>query len=155
MFLTVDDIDLDGNRDIIVALDAQRIVLYLGAAGVQPHYTKTVVSLPGYVGRAKAVRVGDVDLDGFKDVVVTTEGARDKVGVFWLKLQPAGDATSWDVHPISGVQGAKYDLVELIDLDGDGDLDAVTTEENAGLGLVWYENPTKRWMPVTTSSPNR
>ena len=32
------------------------------------------------------------------------------------------------------------------DLDGDGDLDVVTTEENygqnsSGLGLLWFENP--------------
>jgi hypothetical protein len=38
----------------------------------------------------------------------------------------------------------------LNDLDGDGDLDVITTEENGntgsyfiarGLGLIWYENP--------------
>jgi hypothetical protein len=35
-------------------------------------------------------------------------------------------------------------------LDGDGDLDVITTEEhdnakggNGGLGVIWYENPAK------------
>jgi hypothetical protein len=37
--------------------------------------------------------------------------------------------------------GVKYDFIELIDLDGDQDLDVLTTEENKGLGVVWYENP--------------
>ena len=41
-------------------------------------------------------------------------------------------------------QGSKYDLVELIDLDDDGDLDVLTCEENVNLGVIWYENPTIR-----------
>ena len=40
---------------------------------------------------------------------------------------------------------AKYDNVAIRDLDRDGDLDVITTEENAGpgsrgLGVIWYEN---------------
>ncbi|MGB1129279.1 MAG: hypothetical protein ACPG4K_04465 [Haloferula sp.] len=27
------------------------------------------------------------------------------------------------------------------DLDGDGDTDIVTTEENGGWGVIWFENP--------------
>ena len=42
------------------------------------------------------------------------------------------------------------DLNLLLDVDADGDLDILNTEENdnaaggnPGLGLVWYENPTR------------
>jgi hypothetical protein len=28
------------------------------------------------------------------------------------------------------------------DVDGDGDLDILACEEETGLGVVWYENPT-------------
>jgi hypothetical protein len=53
-------------------------------------------------------------------------------------------------------KGIKHDNLVLQDLDGDGDLDIITTEENGargllsrllpglitrGLGLIWYENP--------------
>jgi hypothetical protein len=51
-------------------------------------------------------------------------------------------ADLWLAQPISGAAGAKFDLVQTLDLDDDGDLDVVTTEESAGLGVVWYENPT-------------
>jgi hypothetical protein len=48
------------------------------------------------------------------------------------------------VHEISGPTGVKYDLVALVDLDGDGDLDVITTEENTNLGVIWYENPARK-----------
>jgi hypothetical protein len=48
------------------------------------------------------------------------------------------------VHRIADPLGIKYDLVHLLDLDGDGDLDVLTNEEKQdehGLGVFWYENP--------------
>jgi hypothetical protein len=36
------------------------------------------------------------------------------------------------------------DLVALLDLDGDGHVDAIMTEEVTNLGVIWYENPTRR-----------
>jgi hypothetical protein len=38
----------------------------------------------------------------------------------------------------------KFDLVRLLDLDGDGDLDVLANDEQEagrGLGVLWYENP--------------
>ena len=47
-------------------------------------------------------------------------------------------------HEISGEEeGAKFDLIQTLDLDGDGDLDIVTCEERDNLGVIWYENPTR------------
>ena len=57
--------------------------------------------------------------------------------------------STWIDHEISGPVGSKFDRIELIDLDGDGDLDVLTTEENfgpdsLGIGAIWYENPTRK-----------
>ena len=44
---------------------------------------------------------------------------------------------------MSGPEGVKFDRIELLDLDADGDLDIITCEESHQLGVFWYENPLK------------
>ena len=59
-------------------------------------------------------------------------------------LQCEGSCWSgkWNATDIGGSEGSKFDLMEAIDLDADGDLDLLTCEEVSNLGVVWYENPT-------------
>ncbi|NRB28077.1 MAG: hypothetical protein HRU37_10410 [Roseibacillus sp.] len=59
----------------------------------------------------------------------------------WQKWSTSPADRNWSNHDIGGTEGAKFDLIELIDLDADGDLDVITCEEVANLGLFWYENP--------------
>lgn len=54
----------------------------------------------------------------------------------------------WQAHEISGPEGVRFDPVELLDRDGDGDLDVLTCEETANLGVVWYENPWRLRKPA-------
>jgi hypothetical protein len=105
------------------------------------------VEFPLGVGRAKGIRTGDLDLDGRIDIAYSCEGANPpKRGLVWLRDQGPENPTRWEVRDISGPEGIKFDRLEFLDLDGDGDLDVVTCEENAGaesrgLGVIWYENP--------------
>jgi hypothetical protein len=93
-------------------------------------------------GRAKGIAAGDLDGDGRDELVLSFEGAEaEKWGVVYLKQDPAGE---WKMCNVSGTPGIKYDLIELLDLDGDGDLDVLTCEEreaDCGLGVIWYANP--------------
>ena len=68
----------------------------------------------------------------------------DRSGIVWLSYQDSPTEKAWKFHDISGPRGSKFDLVPVLDLDGDGDLDVITTEEKdskRGLGVIWYENP--------------
>jgi hypothetical protein len=133
MFLTLDDIDGDGDQDIVAATQPGALVIHKRLDKSGDRWETSEVPLPPIAGLAKAVRYF-----GGGEFVVTCEAARaPKHGVFLMKLDG-----SW--RPVSGVDGVKHDLIELIDLDGDGDLDVITTEETTGLGVIWYENPARR-----------
>ncbi|MDN3688949.1 FG-GAP repeat domain-containing protein [Cyclobacterium jeungdonense] len=107
---------------------------------------KSMPYAEGLGTRGKSALVADVDQDGKMDLIASFEGALGKSGVVAL-MDYQGSFPG--VLDISGPEGVKYDFVSLLDLDGDGDLDVVTSEETAedgskrGLGVVWYENPFK------------
>lgn len=60
----------------------------------------------------------------------------------WMSYNKSPTENVWEPHKIAGIEGSKFDLVELLDLDGDGDLDVITCEEGENIGVIWYENPT-------------
>ncbi len=127
---------------------------------------------------SKAVEVGDVAGDGRPEVVFTARGSGH--GVYYLDpvADPNADSTEflrggetldgeiWHVVKVApaylNLEGQseeedgrkmKYDNLQLVDLDGDRDLDVVTSEENVapnsrGLGVVWYRNPDANQVPV-------
>jgi len=98
---------------------------------------------------ADGVRLADVNNDGLADITTGFEQG----GITRAYLHPGYDEvekqwpadTKWIQHDISGDElGIKYDRIELLDLDNDGDLDVLTCEEAegaGGLGVIWYENP--------------
>ena len=94
----------------------------------------------------KGVACGYVDGDERIDVVFT--GSGDGHGVFMMSPRtdiPSG--LSWDLVNLTPYADyMKYDNLRLVDMDADGDLDVVTTEEGegvytAGQGVLWLENP--------------
>ncbi|GAB5405049.1 MAG: hypothetical protein Aurels2KO_32800 [Aureliella sp.] len=102
--------------------------------------------------RAKAVAAGDLTGDGQIELVYSCESADPpRQGVVLLtkehnSSEEASSKEKWKAVGISGPAGIKFDLIELVDLDHDGDLDVLTCEERhagRGLGVIWYENPLK------------
>lgn len=94
----------------------------------------------------KGVACGFVDGDDLIDVVFTGSGHGH--GVFMMS--PRADIASgmtWDLSNLAPYADyMKYDNLELVDLDADGDLDVVTSEEGEGVftagdGVLWFENP--------------
>ncbi|HUR57803.1 MAG TPA: VCBS repeat-containing protein [Opitutaceae bacterium] len=158
MFLYSGDVDGDGLRDIAVGIERAKVdtknpdehsqVLWLrreNRSGDQ--WTEHTLPVPGNTGNVKGIAIGDLDGDGRADLAVSCENATgDRRGVYWLRQPARGAISPWSAFDISGPPGIKFDLIQLLDLDGDGDLDVLTSEEReggAGLGVVWYQNPAR------------
>ena len=142
MFIDYADLNHDGRKEVVAATH-QREILVLQRNHDNTWETLTI-SAPYGARKGKAVRVGDIDLDGVVDLVHSTEPNPDPrtPGITWIK----GPLISEDepaIHPISNLEGSKFDLIQLIDVDRDGDLDVLTCEERDNLGVVWYENPVR------------
>jgi hypothetical protein len=147
MFLDVCDLDQDGRKDIVTAVKPDEIHWYRHPGDLASPWAKHIISVsfPEGLGSAKAVRVGDIDGNGSLDIVYSCEKAHEpKRGLVWLSYNKTPMDSEWAVHDVSGPEGVKYDRVELVDIDGDGDLDVLTCEERhegVGIGVFWYENP--------------
>ena len=149
MFMDLADLDGDGLEDAVVTEYTNQKVVFmkrLNASGL--NWKSYSIDIPKAAGRAKAVKVGDINGDGKPDLVLSSNTLKEsgKVGLVWMSFIGAPTDPDWAWHELSGPVGYKFDRIELLDLDGDGDLDVLTCEENygtdsKGLGVIWYENP--------------
>lgn len=144
MFITLADLDRDGLQDVLASVKPRKLEFHRRRSADGRKWETHEIPLPEVAGTAKAVAVADIDRDGMPDIVFSCEHADgDRQGVLWLSARHSCFKPEWNAHPISGPEGVKFDRLELIDLDGDGDLDVLTCEERSNLGVLWYENPTR------------
>ena len=145
MFLCQADVDGDGLRDVVAAVKPNAFLFFRRKDPGGKAWETHPIRMPGGTGGSKGVGLGDMDSDGKVDLVFTCEGATPpRSGVAWLAQGKSATQPDWAPHQIGGAEGVKFDLVELYDFDGDGDLDVLTCEERANLGVVLYENPTRK-----------
>ena len=138
MFADLGDVNGDGLIDVAVAAKPVEVVICL--RNDDGGWKEQVLTLDGInLGDAKAVKIADVNGDKLPDLFFTCENAKGKLeGIVWLEQQRDGP---WLQHTLGGPEGLKFDLMQTLDLDDDGDLDVITCEERDQLGVVWYENP--------------
>jgi hypothetical protein len=127
---------LTRKQDVVLAATEEQALI------VMENGTEERIVFPENTGTGKGVAIGDLDGDGIDEWVVSCEHAMGKTGVFWMTREKSGI--------IADAAGTKFDRIELIDLDMDGDLDVLTTEEAEGLGVIWYENPFREPMSLDT-----
>jgi len=145
MFLHHADLDGDGRLDVLVPTYDKRIFWHRRLDGALPAWETHELPYPHAAGKGKSLRVADVNLDGRLDLVLSTENYEGTSGMVWMSRTGPGH-DEWQTHEVSGFagpKGLKLDDVQVLDLDADGDLDLLTTEERTGWGVVWFENPTR------------
>jgi len=145
MFLARGDLDNDGRDEIVAAVRGGALTWFRARDSKADSWQSFEFAMPPQCGTGKGVGVGDINGDGRNDVVFTCENAvGGKSGVRWLQYSKSAEEPEWAAHEISGPEGVKFDRLELLDLDADGDLDILTCEERDNLGVIWYENPYRR-----------
>ncbi len=142
MFLDVVDIDGDHQAEVITATRNGKILVHRRSGS---EWTEQSVANPQDAPNGKSVRAADIDLDGRVDFVhsINNLGKRQFHGLTWMSYRDSPRDAIWVTKTISGEEGVKFDLIQLLDVDADGDLDVITCEERDNLGVFWYENPTR------------
>ena len=120
-----------------------------------------MINWPDYIKERTAqlrnLRSGAPDVmkafSGLAQAALAPKALDGKTGVFWLAYDQRPTESRWRARSINGAEGFIFDLLQLVDLDGDGDLDVITQEEKGPylasgyvgkeLGVIWYENPTR------------
>ena len=138
LFISTGDLDKDRKTDII-AIDKKSIIWFKKELD---SWEEIIIPLPGGVGTGKSTAVCDVNGDKKNDIVFSCENSKGNLsGMRWLSWEQSPKSGPWKSHEIGGPEGHKYDRIEMYDVDGDGDLDALCCEEVDQLGVFWYENP--------------
>ena len=145
------DLDGDGDLDAVCAAAVEnRVLWYESTASDGTSWTEHVVHSPA--DGVTSVTTGDVDGDGDLDVLAAVE---DEDRIEWYE-NLTGAGSSWVAHTIFvGANGAAS--VAAADVDGDGDLDALSASRIDGR-VFWYENVFGNgpaWAPVliTAAAP--
>lgn len=137
---TVFDFNGDGHLDIVVAslgfisptddlIGSVWLLLNRGDMSFEP------LRLVGDIARVADVRPGDFNRDGKIDFIVAKFGWRKSGGLMWLEQVTP---TLFLQHEIAEINGAMQ--VEVLDYDGDGNLDFVALLSQEHESIVLFRN---------------
>lgn len=186
--LDIADLDGDGRPDLITQT-ADDVYWYREVSRSPVRFDKIVIPKDTRARQfARPIRVADVNGDGRPDLVgglVHVDGllAPDKASVYWMEYTGDAPGTSnWVTHVIRygngrpmliGSFGEKWDHFELVDVDGDRDLDLVANSEEwftsegfevtpwdsvanpRSSAVVWFENTLAEAAPTVAESAGR
>ena len=135
---SVVDIDGDGDLDILsLGWDNDKVLIFENRTYFDGGLNFEHVAIDKESGGRSAI--GDVDGDGFNDIVLHTwasaRGRGNDGRISWYRFP------DWRRYSIVNNANIFGDSIIATDLDGDGDNDLVTSTGNDNeASLVWYEN---------------
>ena len=142
LFIDYADLDQDGQCDVIASTRSGYISFFRRMDGSGKNWQHHKINVPSTANEfVKAVKVGDLNGDGQPDIAFTEEWCNEHFGCQWLQYEDSPCDFDWTAHDIGAKLGGKYDRIELLDLDGDGDLDLLTSDEGKTHSVLWFENP--------------
>lgn len=141
------DVDGDGDVDALSASYLDSTVAWYANDGTGGTWTPHVIT--SAASTALSVVAADVNGDGRMDVL-SASYSDNKIA--WYD-NTTGDGSTWSPHVIS-TSAAHANSVFTADLDGDGDLDALSAS-SADNKVAWYENTSgdgSTWSPHVIST---
>jgi uncharacterized protein (DUF2141 family) len=151
---TLADLDGDGDKDAVIGKDDGSLIYYqnTGSASVPAFTALTGAANPlnGIdIGGASHPSFADLDGDGDLDAVIGEgDGSLNYYENTGTALAPVFTVRTGAANPLNGLDVGYTSAPKFVDLDGDGDLDAVVGGD-AGV-LKYYENTGTASAPVFT-----
>jgi len=142
--LAIDDLDKDGDNDIVVAIDNSGVLAWLENPGGADSFNGSKwnnYTLDTSVGGNKYVKIKDIDKDGNKDIIATITSKKG-VFVYFAPENPTNISGWIKVKINSDVDTYKSHGLEVVDIDEDGDEDIIVNGPGVDNNAVtWFENP--------------
>ncbi len=145
-FIAISDIDQDGKEDFVITYksksDQKAVIYYRTNITGYLEVNKIILNFNN-TGYPRGVNIWDYDNDNKKEIFILAMGPGDEL-IAKYTTDPLNE-NDWNSNilslQISGKNRKKMDMAIHCDVDGDGDMDVMTTEENNGWGVIWFENP--------------